>query len=675
MTLFIMFTMLAIPRTLNLSWFLTGDEILWINRSLAFFRALQSEAWLQTYQTGHPGVTTMWTGSLGYWMSDHFLNTALVPITADIIAWCTVPLQLLPYLRLSTIFITLITILISARLTYRLFGRETSLIFLALLLLDPIYLAHSRILHHDALVASFMLISGLSLLVYLFCHPKYGYLLLSAIGAGLALLSKSTAVFLIPFVGLVIMVQMGMNHRLKGATLRLRSNLMTSLIWIMLCGIVIYDFWPAMWVSPQTVLRGVVQTSQTYGSNPHAHGLFFWGATVPDPGIAYYLVSFLFMTTPLVILGAIIAMGWGLFQAYTKQPITRSGILLILLALYILCFIVMLGLGEKKQARYLLPALLIVNLLAAWGLNFIIRWINSVLQVQWKLQRLLPSYIFYYGLGSIIVVQCFTSIPHHPYYFTYANPLLGGGQVAGQFITVGWGEGLDEAARYLNNKPNADSLTVSTWLSSPFAPYFRGHTLYHPRSPGLALASDYTVLYLSEVQRGVPNAQLQDAIRTYGHLEKIINIKGVDYAWIYKMPKIKPVILPNEPWAAQTTILGYEFLEKKRKAGDTITVRLYNQIQAQGRTETLALHLINQQKPISTTFEFDLTQQNATGVPGQIQTRLIQVQLPTDLPAGLYCPHLTKQEAYQATRLDEDYLNQNQCGYYKRNHHVCLTIQ
>ena len=59
------FLMAFLPRFFALNVFLTLDEPRWVERSVAFFSGLLSHDWLRTSQRGHPGVTTMWTGTLG----------------------------------------------------------------------------------------------------------------------------------------------------------------------------------------------------------------------------------------------------------------------------------------------------------------------------------------------------------------------------------------------------------------------------------------------------------------------------------------------------------------------------------------------------------------------------------------------------------------------------------
>ncbi|HZO30571.1 MAG TPA: hypothetical protein VFH48_31755, partial [Chloroflexota bacterium] len=46
------------PRLLETDRFVTTDELFWIGRSAAFGRAIETGQLGQTFQAGHPGVTT-----------------------------------------------------------------------------------------------------------------------------------------------------------------------------------------------------------------------------------------------------------------------------------------------------------------------------------------------------------------------------------------------------------------------------------------------------------------------------------------------------------------------------------------------------------------------------------------------------------------------------------------
>jgi hypothetical protein len=136
-------------------------------------------------------------------------------------------------------------------------------------------------------------------------------------------------------------------------------------------------------------------------------------------------------------------------------------------------------------------------------------------------------------VSLILIVNGPLVVANYPYYFTYYNPLLGGIKGAEAVLTLGWGEGLDLAAAYLNRKPNAEKLRVASWYQSTFAPYFRGEALSYSKEKGKVLAGDYTIFYINQTQRRFPDDALFDYFAEHFSPEKVISLDGVDYAWIY----------------------------------------------------------------------------------------------------------------------------------------------
>ena len=55
----------------------------------------------------------------------------------------------------------------------------------------------------------------------------------------------------------------------------------------------------------------------------------------------------------------------------------------------------------------------------------------------------------------IFLLHGLFTFAHYPYYFTYYNPLAGGSMTAPEVLLVGWGEGLDTAAGWLKQQPDA----------------------------------------------------------------------------------------------------------------------------------------------------------------------------------------------------------------------------
>ena len=101
----------------------------------------------------------------------------------------------------------------------------------------------------------------------------------------------------------------------------------------------------------------------------------------------------------------------------------------------------------------MLPALLLLDVVAAWGLAAMGDWMRRWLLKNgngWNKRYDLS--ISMACVLAILILQTATLFPYRPYYHSYYNPLLGGGQAAVNYITVGWGEVFDQAAVYLNTK-------------------------------------------------------------------------------------------------------------------------------------------------------------------------------------------------------------------------------
>ena len=65
--------------------------------------------------------------------------------------------------------------------------------------------------------------------------------------------------------------------------------------------------------------------------------------------------------------------------------------------------------------------------------------------------------MFGVALTTVLLLHGLFAFIHHPYYFTYYNPLVGGSRVAPHVLFVGWGEGLDAVAAWLKQQPEAAS--------------------------------------------------------------------------------------------------------------------------------------------------------------------------------------------------------------------------
>jgi 4-amino-4-deoxy-L-arabinose transferase-like glycosyltransferase len=554
--------------------FLTPDEFLWVDRSRNFLAGLlnpgfvcesllqhtgpgQAEGLACTLRTGHPGVTTMWTGSLGILL--RYLADGLPGSLFDYtVALSTNPLDvrlIVPERLPSVVFIGL-AVALMAWLIGRLFRDvRVGLVGGLLIALDPFHIALSRVIHHDALAATFVTLALLTALLYWTRHQSRWWLVASGICGGLAFLSKSSSLILNVFILLVAGWWL-LDHSLRRRQFTWRSLLICvadGLLWLACAMLTFCVCWPAMWVVPIDALNTIFTIGVKYASGGHAKGNFLLGVVSNDPGALFYPVTWLLRSSPMVWLG-LAALGGAAVRRWRHGPVgvnggrvrvlVRSGLIAEqrasvapttwLVVAYALLFLVFMTFGEKKQDRYILPVYPALTILAAAGLVRLGDWIQRQLNPRAP-GRLVPLTL----IVVILAVQGPLVVSNYPYYFTYYNPLLGGIQAAQRMVTIGWGEGLDLAAEYLNQKPAAERLRVASWYQSTFAPFFKGQAISYAKEKGKALSGDYVVFYINQLQRRFPDDELFRYFEERYEPEATITLHGVTYALIYPAPRMQ----------------------------------------------------------------------------------------------------------------------------------------
>ena len=149
-------------------------------------------------------------------------------------------------------------------------------------------------------------------------------------------------------------------------------------------------------------------------------------------------------------------------------------------------------------------------------------------------------------LGAVVLVQLAGIWQAYPYYLDYYNPLLGGPKKAVNVMMVGWGEGLDQAARYLNQKPNAEAMKVISWSADGcFSYFFKGSAATIDYDMGISdlRRADYVVLYLNQWQRQAPTPEFLAYFERFSP-EYVVRIGGLEYARVYNMSQAPPEALP-----------------------------------------------------------------------------------------------------------------------------------
>jgi hypothetical protein len=123
---------------------------------------------------------------------------------------------------------------------------------------------------------------------------------------------------------------------------------------------------------------------------------------------------------------------------------------------------------------------------------------------------------------------------------------MGGSKKALQVMGVGWGEGLDQAARYLDSLPDADQQRVIAWYGEgPLSFFFRGTTVGLEVDDKLDILrkADYVVFYVNQWQRGLPSQDILDYFQQLTP-EYTARIGDLEYARVYNMHNSPEPSLP-----------------------------------------------------------------------------------------------------------------------------------
>jgi hypothetical protein len=570
------FIVALLPRVIGLDVFMSQDEGHWVRRSMLFLLALLKGNLFGTIlETGHPGITTVWMGTIGLVVK--YLVGALstgTPVSGAALQQSLEPVPLywqvgLNYLEATRVPMALLTALGVVGiyvLTRKLLGSQIALAGAFLVAFDPFYLAHSRLILSDVLLATFMSLSVYSFMVYFWSRPSLIYLVISGVMAGLAFLSKSPALFLVPYVALMTIVTTLILNKPHERVRGLRHMIGVLLVWGTIAGLTFIVLWPAMWVGP---VKAILKITKEVEHNEPFQPVHLFGVWWPDspfllgrlPRFMFYPMTLLFRVTPPMLIGVVTAAfflgescchdirsttGRGgsrlyhTFRTWFRYVGGGEKVILLWLGVYVFLLALLISFSATTSTRYILPVFPPLALIAAIGLCQLAKRAAEAIQCLSRkaaVKRMI-------GFVMVLVFQAGFSLPHHPYYFTYYNPLMGGSWTAPQVLPVGDGEeGLDQAARYLNSKENAVNLKASARPPAAFAPFFVGQTIpFHPGETYNVMpwyTTDYVVFYIYQVQKRRPNTA---TVRYFRFLkpEYTVHLKGIDYAWVYKTPEEIP---------------------------------------------------------------------------------------------------------------------------------------
>ncbi|MBA2446710.1 MAG: glycosyltransferase family 39 protein [Chloroflexi bacterium] len=517
------------PRWIGVEQHLTADDQDWMRRVSRFSQAVRRGDLRGTYQTSHPGLPVLWLTSLAIGPERSAALAARAGSLATLEKTPSYLSALFDARRALALASAVLTVLL-AFLTWRVFGPGPGLLAGLLLAVEPFLVAHGKLFHTDPLLAQLMAASGLAALVFFGGRGGLAYLLGSGLAAGLALLTKAPGIFLFGFVPLLGLAWAWRRawppqppriwggwggHADIEATVSVTRRLAFRLgLWGLAAGAIYVLLFPAMWVDPLGTLSRMARAVLGEGETPRTWGNFFLGqATWGDVGPLFYPVATLLRLSPITLAGLLLLAWLGLRGRPASWRLPA-----VALVAYVGLFTLMMTLSPKKIDRYLLPVYLPLLILGALGLWLALRrWLAP--GARWAVVAAL-------GLGQAALV-----VGVHPYPLSFYNPVLGGIGVASRALVVGWGEGTDQVAAYLDRQPNAADLVVSSLYHDLLHAQFRGR--------GVPLSdwqrADYLADYVNMDQRGLVPIPLQELVRTAAPVFTA-RINGLDYVRLYEIP-------------------------------------------------------------------------------------------------------------------------------------------
>lgn len=528
------------PRIVDLGTYATADEPAYLRNSASFYYLIKEGRFSETDLIIHPGVVNQWAGALGYRISfpayaDHALTE--YPISDALFRQIIersghLQMEILAISRAVTIAFQ--AVILGAALFYgiRVLGRWLAVIGFSLICFDPFYFANSRILQPDGILAASILLSILAYLDYL-QSGRRSSLIVSGMAAGLGWLSKLVGVVVGPMLLGLAVVTWWRNYRgdRKKAIILIRD----LVIWLAAALLIFAALWPVMWAEPITTL--VTYFRQTFLLSAEVNSPMFFNGRLNPVGefgleyFYYYPVAMYNYTTPLILFGLASLVGFWRSKKVTNGEEFKTSLVGLLIGLAI--FLILMTFSIKKAERYVVTAFLLLDLLAGAGYWMLVKNLKAVFPN-------LRGWALTVGMLLVIGIQAWLVTDTAPYYHSYYNPMRGSPERFFEQFQVGWGEGLDQAANYLNSQPKMNEKTVFVWYSATFDLFFDHRSKEFHIWPSLLdeqfeeiMGADYAVVYISQWQRQ-PDSKLIKFL-SEEEPEYIVKINGFEYVKIYNL--------------------------------------------------------------------------------------------------------------------------------------------
>ncbi len=367
------FVTVAIFKINNFWTFASLDEMLWHMRSRIFWDKMLALDFSGLIQSAQPGITVYWfTGFMMKFINFDFSDVlrriaeaeangldfnavtnandmAIYKVYENISFAFNVPL----FLLLTAFFISFYYLL--KKLGFNRIIASFSLLFLT----TSIYL-HYWVTPSDKMLNIFMTLSFLTILVHLAKNADRKYLIMSAVFGAWAVLSKLSALFILPFYFLIFIYYKWPLDKEK-----IKLILKNYFVWILILVFTSIIFLPSIITNPGEVYNLVFNSSyvfeQNYNAKSYASRVVFDYARLFSFAVVGYMTQVSAMSLLFYFFLKSRKKYKNVFDVFSQKHIKAIGA-------YIILFIIMVTLvSNNHDTRFMSPAFVLLNVFSAMG--------------------------------------------------------------------------------------------------------------------------------------------------------------------------------------------------------------------------------------------------------------------------------------------------------------------
>ena len=324
-----------------------------------------------------------------------------------------------------------------------------------------------------------------------------------------------------------------------------------------------------MWVSPLETLTLIVEDTFDIGDIGGKDKVdFFMGQVIEKQSQLFYPVALLFRLTPVTLIGGFISLVI-LFRHDDKQARFAS----LLLWLFVIMVLVFANLSPKKADRYAMSVIISIDLLAGVGWVWLLGKLSQTKLNKFTIHHSLLT-IDHLLITTLIAIQLISTVTSYPYVLTYYNPLLGGYAKAAELVPVGRGEGLEQAAAWINNQPDGQNATISPYYENVTNFYLAGDSLDWSKDGKKQILADYVIFYITQTQRELPQPGVS---KFFQNQDPVYSVKqgDVPYVWVYKKETPVHPLEGNAEIVGRAQIVGYQIVNGTWQPASSIQINLF----------------------------------------------------------------------------------------------------